>query len=117
MIVIEGNNSSPAFMRPSSSVIAEERSMMQTILSGKDPSFSTGLGIVLTPFAKNVSIIYLFLYSRLKFLVLIVLMVFLAVRIAADISIVLLSLLIMVIVSFVTFVVQRMKYLSIIVLL
>ena len=54
MIVIEGNNSSPAFMRPSSSVIAEERSMMQTILSGKDPSFSTGLGIVLTAFAKNV---------------------------------------------------------------
>ena len=41
-------------MRPSTSILAEERSMMNTILAGKDASFCTGLGIVLTPFAKNV---------------------------------------------------------------
>lgn len=52
--VFEGQNSSPAFIRPTTSVLAEERSMMNAILSGKNPSFCTGLGVVLTPFAKNV---------------------------------------------------------------
>lgn len=52
--VIEGMNSSPLFMRASANVLAEERSMMNSILSGNDTSFCTGLGIVLTPFAKNV---------------------------------------------------------------
>lgn len=51
--VIEGMNSSPLFMRASANTLAEERSMMNAILSGNDTSFSTGLGIVLTPFAKN----------------------------------------------------------------
>ena len=54
--IFEGTNSSPAFMRPTTSVLAEERSMMNTILAGKDPSFCSGLGIVITPFAKNVDL-------------------------------------------------------------
>ena len=41
-------------MRPTASVLGEERSMMNTILAGKDASFCTGMGFVLTPFAKNV---------------------------------------------------------------
>ena len=52
--VIEGMNSSPLFMRASANTLAEERSMMNDVLAGKDPSFSSGLGIVITPFAKNV---------------------------------------------------------------
>lgn len=52
--VIEGMNSSPLFMRASANTLAEERSMMNAILAGKGPSFSSGLGIVITPFAKNV---------------------------------------------------------------
>ena len=55
--VIEGMNSSPLFMRASANTLAEERSMMNAILSGNDTSFSTGLGIVLTPFAKNASLL------------------------------------------------------------
>ena len=57
--VIEGMNSSPFFMRASANTLAEERSMMNAILSGNDTSFSTGLGIVLTPFAKNVPLLRL----------------------------------------------------------
>ena len=52
--VIEGANSSPFFFRPSISTIPEQRSMLTTALSGKDADFSTGFGVVLTPFAKNV---------------------------------------------------------------
>lgn len=55
--MFEGQNSSPAFIRPTTSVLAEERSMMNAILAGKNPSFCTGLGVVLTPFAKNVHFI------------------------------------------------------------
>lgn len=53
--VLEGANSSPFFFRPTTTVIPEERSMLKTILSGKDPNLTTGFGVVLTPFAKNVS--------------------------------------------------------------
>lgn len=52
--MIEGNNSSPFFMRPTSFVIGEERSMMNSVLAGYDEDLCTGMGLVITPFAKNV---------------------------------------------------------------
>ena len=54
--VIEGNNSSPLFMRPTSFVIGEERSMMNSVLAGRDEELCTGMGLVITPFANNVCV-------------------------------------------------------------
>lgn len=48
-------NSSPVFMRPTSFVLGEERTMMQNALAGRDTDLSSGMGIILNPFAKNVS--------------------------------------------------------------
>ena len=59
-------NRSPLFMRPSFSVLGEERSMMQTALSGGDNELATGMGIVLTPFANAVSLSVSLFHSRCR---------------------------------------------------
>ena len=43
-------------MRPTSFVIGEERSMMNSVLAGRDEELCTGMGLVITPFAKNVCV-------------------------------------------------------------